>query len=117
MYKYKHGHLPTMLQPALQPAPPSMDGITISSAKALYAYASNELQLHSLPSQLPCREIELNAVNYFLTQSIMNQGSTTSLYISGMPGTGKTATGLEVIRRLTLKAQQGYSAAFSAYSY
>lgn len=31
---------------------------------------------------------------------LKNKGSSTSLYISGMPGTGKTATTLEVINRI-----------------
>jgi len=39
-------------------------------------------------------------------QGVQNKGSSSSLYISGMPGTGKTATTLEVIRKL-LRNQKG----------
>jgi len=35
-----------------------------------------------------------------LKKGIDGRGSSSSLYISGMPGTGKTATTLEVIRNL-----------------
>lgn len=34
---------------------------------------------------------------------LLNKGSSSSLYISGMPGTGKTATTLETIRNLRRK--------------
>ena len=39
----------------------------------------------------------------YITQGLKNKGSSSSLYISGMPGTGKTATTLEVINALKTK--------------
>jgi len=33
-------------------------------------------------------------------EGVTNQGSSSSLYISGMPGTGKTATTLEVVKNI-----------------
>jgi Cdc6-like AAA superfamily ATPase len=47
---------------------------------------------------LPCRSEEKVEIEKFLMAAMNNQGSSTSLYISGMPGTGKTATTLEVVK-------------------
>lgn len=41
-----------------------------------------------------------------------SSGSSNCLYISGVPGTGKTATCLEVVRRLQRRAQVGEIASF-----
>lgn len=59
------------------------------------------LQLTAVPDVLPCRDKERNIITDFLVNGILNGGSSSSLYISGMPGTGKTATTLEVIKSLT----------------
>lgn len=58
------------------------------------------LQLNAVPDFLPCREKERNYITDFLINGIHNGGSSSSLYISGMPGTGKTATTLEIIKRM-----------------
>lgn len=58
------------------------------------------LQLNAVPEVLPCRDKERNYITDYLINGLQNQGSSSSLYISGMPGTGKTATTLEVIRNL-----------------
>jgi origin recognition complex subunit 1 len=57
------------------------------------------LQLNAVPDFLPCREKERNYITDYLINGIHNGGSSSSLYISGMPGTGKTATTLEIIKR------------------
>ena len=64
------------------------------------------LQLTAVPDFLPCRDKERNQITDYLINGIQNGGSSSSLYISGMPGTGKTATTLEVIKRLKTKAFQ-----------
>ena len=56
-----------------------------------------------LPSKMPCREAERAEVLSFLRQAIKLGGTGRGLYISGVPGTGKTATVYEVAR--VLKAQ------------
>lgn len=58
------------------------------------------LQLSAIPEVLPCRDKERNYIKDYLINGIQNGGSSSSLYISGMPGTGKTATTLEVVKKL-----------------
>jgi hypothetical protein len=69
--------------------------------------ATSALQLSSIPLSLPCRSKERSQVYNFLHGWMMRGGFGSSLYISGMPGTGKTATVLEVIRDLTAKQRAG----------
>lgn len=65
-----------------------------------YDLLLNRLQLHFMPESLPCREKEKDVIQEFIQSGLRNRGSSTSLYISGMPGTGKTATTLECIKKL-----------------
>ncbi len=58
------------------------------------------LQLSAVPEMLPCRDKERNQIRDYLINGLANGGSSSSLYISGMPGTGKTATTLEVVKNL-----------------
>ena len=71
-----------------------------------YDEACAKLQLNSVPKELPCRDKEQKRISDYVTQGVQNKGSSSSLYISGMPGTGKTVTTLEVIRKL-LEKQRG----------
>ena len=68
-----------------------------------YDRACDKLQLNAIPDHLPCRDYERNYIESYLVNGLRNMGSSTSLYISGMPGTGKTATTLEIIRKLKQK--------------
>jgi hypothetical protein len=65
-----------------------------------YDYACQKLQLSAVPSKLPCRDAERQQITDYILNGLKNKGSSSSLYISGMPGTGKTATTLEVINSL-----------------
>lgn len=65
-----------------------------------YDLLLNRLQLNYVPENLPCREDKKRVIREFIESGLRNRGSSTSLYISGMPGTGKTATTLEVIKKL-----------------
>lgn len=69
-------------------------------AKNMYDAACQKLQLNAVPDQLPCREKERKQIVDYICNGLKNKGSSSSLYISGMPGTGKTATTLEVIETL-----------------
>lgn len=62
--------------------------------------AKTHLQLSWVPSHIPCREEEHAAIAAYLRSSIQQGGNGSPLYISGMPGTGKTATVREVIEEL-----------------
>ena len=57
-----------------------------------YDEACSKLQLNSIPKELPCREKEIKRITHYLSSGLSHKGSSSSLYISGMPGTGKTAT-------------------------
>ncbi|XP_015586652.1 origin recognition complex subunit 1 isoform X2 [Cephus cinctus] len=61
--------------------------------------ARARLHVSAVPKSLPCREEEFNNIYTFLERKLLdNSGG--CMYISGVPGTGKTATVNEVIRCL-----------------
>ncbi|RPB28297.1 origin recognition complex subunit 1 [Terfezia boudieri ATCC MYA-4762] len=64
-----------------------------------YALARNRLHVSAVPAFLPCREAEFSEVYTHLEDAI-SEGSGSCIYISGTPGTGKTATVREVIAQL-----------------
>ncbi|KAH9452564.1 hypothetical protein MJO28_008522 [Puccinia striiformis f. sp. tritici] len=64
------------------------------------------LHVSSTPSWLPCREEEFAELESALTESI-EESSGCCLYISGVPGTGKTATVHSVINSLQAKVTNG----------
>ena len=73
------------------------------------------LSLATTPGSMPCREHERAKIYDFVEQAI-NEGSACrgrSMYISGVPGTGKTATVREVIRALRKKSRDGYLPRFN----
>lgn len=64
-----------------------------------YRQARNLLHVSTVPDSLPCRKKEFDTVYSHLSAAIM-EGSGTCIYISGTPGTGKTATVREVVAQL-----------------
>lgn len=72
----------------------------VSTAKNEYDKACEKLQLNAIPDSLPCRNNEREFIKNYIMNGIENKGSSSSLYIAGMPGTGKTATTLEIINQL-----------------
>uniref|UniRef100_A0A6I8NP03 Origin recognition complex subunit 1 n=1 Tax=Ornithorhynchus anatinus TaxID=9258 RepID=A0A6I8NP03_ORNAN len=64
------------------------------------------LRLHvsAVPESLPCREQEFQDVYNFVESKLLNQTGG-CMYISGVPGTGKTATVQEVLRCLQRAAR------------
>ncbi|KAK4211413.1 P-loop containing nucleoside triphosphate hydrolase protein [Rhypophila decipiens] len=64
-----------------------------------YQIARNQLHVASVPTSLPCRESEFSLV-YSHLEAAITEGTGTCIYISGTPGTGKTATVREVVSHL-----------------
>ncbi|MBW0499142.1 hypothetical protein O181_038857 [Austropuccinia psidii MF-1] len=71
-----------------------------------WARARQILHVSSTPSWLPCREEEFAELEAALEDSI-EECSGCCLYISGVPGTGKTATVHSVVESLQAKVLQG----------
>ncbi|XP_073499570.1 origin recognition complex subunit 1 isoform X2 [Phyllobates terribilis] len=62
------------------------------------------LHVSAVPESLPCREQEYQDVYNFVESKLLD-GTGGCMYISGVPGTGKTATVHEVIRSLQTAAE------------
>lgn len=71
------------------------------------AEAKVALALSARPKELPCRTQELSSIKTAVEQAIRAGGASRALYISGVPGTGKTATVYQAVRELTLQASTG----------
>ncbi|KAI9851653.1 MAG: Origin recognition complex, subunit 1 [Thelocarpon superellum] len=64
-----------------------------------FQLARSKLHVASVPNTLPCREAEFATV-YSHLEAAISDGSGSCIYISGTPGTGKTATVREVVSQL-----------------
>lgn len=64
-----------------------------------YQLARSTLHVSAVPHALPCRESEFETVHSHLEAAI-TAGTGACIYISGTPGTGKTATVREVVASL-----------------
>lgn len=64
-----------------------------------YQLARSTLHVSAVPHALPCRETEFETVHSHLEAAI-SAGTGACIYISGTPGTGKTATVREVVASL-----------------
>ena len=53
-----------------------------------------------MPILLPCRASEKELIKSFIVNGIESQGSSQALYISGVPGIGKTALLNEVMKEI-----------------
>ncbi|KAI9713812.1 MAG: Origin recognition complex, subunit 1 [Bogoriella megaspora] len=69
-----------------------------------YQLARTQLHVSSVPTSLPCREEEFANV-YTQLEAAITDGTGSCIYISGTPGTGKTATVREVIAQLNASVQ------------
>ena len=96
------GACPSSRMPSdpVQGSQPAAPATSAAEFAALCASAQSMLALSAVPASLPCRERERDGVRAFLESAIAKGGLGSALYISGMPGTGKTATVYEVVRDL-----------------
>lgn len=62
--------------------------------------AAAALRTSVLPGGLPCRDSEKEKIFTHISAAVRQGGTSQVLYISGMPGTGKTACVLEVIENV-----------------
>ncbi|KAF2279449.1 P-loop containing nucleoside triphosphate hydrolase protein [Westerdykella ornata] len=69
-----------------------------------FQLARSQLHVSSVPAALPCREEEFSTV-YSHLEAAITDGSGSCIYISGTPGTGKTATVREVVAQLHAAVQ------------
>ena len=69
-----------------------------------FQLARSNLHVSSVPLSLPCRANEFATV-YTHLESAITAGTGTCIYISGTPGTGKTATVREVVAQLNASVE------------
>nr|NP_477303.1 origin recognition complex subunit 1 [Drosophila melanogaster]O16810.2 RecName: Full=Origin recognition complex subunit 1; Short=DmORC1 [Drosophila melanogaster]AOQ07861.1 Orc1-RA [synthetic construct]AAF59236.1 origin recognition complex subunit 1 [Drosophila melanogaster]AAM11133.1 LD11626p [Drosophila melanogaster]AOQ14211.1 Orc1-PA [synthetic construct] len=81
------------------------------SSKSELQLAREQLHVSVVPKSLPCREREFENIYAFLEGKIQDQCGG-CMYVSGVPGTGKTATVTGVIRTLQRMAKQNELPAF-----
>lgn len=83
-------------------------GTRVISPGKIYAspfqLARSKLHVAAVPTTLPCRENEFSEV-YSHLESAITDGSGACIYISGTPGTGKTATVREVVSQLNASVE------------
>jgi len=69
-----------------------------------FQLARTNLHVSSVPLTLPCRTSEFTTV-YTHLEAAITSGTGACIYISGVPGTGKTATVREVVSQLNASVQ------------
>ena len=71
-----------------------------------FSIAIRKLHVSVLPDFLPCRTEQREKIQNSIREAIIESNLTRALYISGMPGTGKTATVVASIRALMLESRR-----------
>lgn len=78
--------------------------------------ASKALSLTAIPDSMPCREKERSEIEDFVRKTLslgtVRDGSGKCLYICGIPGTGKTATVLDVLRNFSTGSNHNMKKSF-----
>lgn len=77
-----------------------------------FQQALASLQLSNVPPSLPCRTEEYKRLYSALHSSLGERGTGQTLYVSGLPGSGKTVTVSRVVRDLQVQVDEGYLPSF-----
>lgn len=88
----------TLSKGNLTPSMPERSSAPLTPISSLEQVRKN-LHVSAVPMSLPCREAEYRNIYFFLENKIRDAAGG-CMYISGVPGTGKTATVHAVIRSL-----------------
>lgn len=76
--------------------------------------ASRALSLATIPEYMPCREEQQEQIEDFMRNAIASSSSSSRnkagkcLYISGIPGTGKTACVMDIVRNMTQSGNRNF---------
>lgn len=97
-------HKRIVLKKQLEFTPLGTRVLSPSTLASPFQIARNQLHVSSVPAALPCREEEFSTV-YSHLEAAITDGSGSCIYISGTPGTGKTATVREVVAQLHASVQ------------
>ncbi|XP_030382103.1 origin recognition complex subunit 1 [Scaptodrosophila lebanonensis] len=95
--KIRAGELSPTIEQRLRPVD--------KSCKSQLQLAREQLHVSIIPKSLPCREKEFDNIYSFLEGKIQDECGG-CMYVSGVPGTGKTATVTGVIRTLQHQVAQ-----------
>ncbi|KAF6204093.1 hypothetical protein GE061_002433 [Apolygus lucorum] len=88
----------------LSPVVADREGRAPTTPSSALGIARAQLQVSTLPTSLPCREKEFTDIKSFISRKIQD-GTGGCMYISGVPGTGKTATVHTVVKTLQKMAE------------
>jgi origin recognition complex subunit 1 len=99
--------------PHLPARPLNMTTLTMAELDGLTPQARAKKLLHvgATPEQLPCRQDQYEEVLAYIEDAVQD-GIGGCVYVSGVPGVGKTATIREAIRSLKHRATTGQISAF-----
>ncbi|KAJ2973793.1 hypothetical protein NQ176_g6409 [Zarea fungicola] len=97
---HSRGRTPRGASKKLEFTPLAMRKLSPSNVQSSpFQIARSRLHVSAVPASLPCREGEFSLV-YSHLEAAISEGTGNCIYISGTPGTGKTATVREVVSRL-----------------
>ncbi|KAK4693424.1 origin recognition complex subunit 1, partial [Lecanoromycetidae sp. Uapishka_2] len=97
-------HKRIIIKKPLTFTPLSTRHLSPSHTGSPFQLARSTLHVSSVPLTLPCRTSEFTTV-YTHLEAAITSGTGACIYISGVPGTGKTATVREVISQLNASVQ------------
>lgn len=103
----KRGNAEAMFEQKSQPNRVVLPDFIVQSndLMKILGQASTRLDINSVPDSLPCRESEYQNIFNFIEDKL-NHNTGGCLYISGVPGTGKTATTQEVIAAIRKEVEE-----------